>query len=94
MFLGLEPMVANAIGYFFGAILSYTLNKKYTFKSHDKNHVEALKFFMVLFVAYVLNALTLQYLLPLMNPYYAQLIAAIVYTLSSFMMAKFIVFSK
>ena len=92
MFFGLSATVSNAIGYFFGAILSYILNKKYTFKSKDKNHTQAIKFFMVLGISYLLNFITLKLLLGSINPYYAQLISAIVYTLSSFLLAKFFVF--
>ena len=92
MFFGLSATTSNAIGYLFGSILSYSLNKKYTFKSKDKKHSEALKFFMVLAISYLINFITLQYLLNSLNPYYAQLISGIVYTLSSFSLAKFFVF--
>jgi len=92
MFAGLSATLSNAIGYFFGAILSYTLNKKYTFKSKEPNKTEALKFFMVLAISYGLNFVTLQILLNHINPYYAQFISAVVYTLSSFLLAKFFVF--
>ena len=94
MFFGLSATMSNIIGYFFGAILSYTLNRKYTFKSKDIKHSEALKFFMVLGISYLLNFMTLQWLLESINPYYAQLISAIVYTLSSFVLAKFFVFKE
>ena len=94
MFLGITATTSNAIGYFFGAILSYYLNKKYTFKSTTNSKSEAVKFFTVLFISYLLNFITLQWLLTFMNPYYAQLISAIVYTLSSFILAKFFVFKK
>lgn len=93
MFFGLSPTVSNFIGYFFGAILSYNLNKKYTFKSKGNSAKQALKFFMVLAISYLLNFSTLQLLLHnSFNPYMAQLISAIVYTLSSFILAKFFVF--
>ncbi len=92
MFLGLSAIKSNAIGYFLGAILSYYLNKKYTFKSTIDNKMQIIKFFSVLFFAYILNLLTLQWLLGFSNPYFAQFISAVVYTLSSFTLAKFIVF--
>ena len=92
MFLGLSATLSNVIGYLFGAMLSYILNRRYTFKSKDTKHSEALKFFMVLGISYLLNFMTLQWLLMSINPYYAQLISAIVYTLSSFLLAKFFVF--
>jgi len=94
MFLGLTATTSNAIGYFFGAILSYILNKKYTFKSNTNNKSEAIKFFTVLFISYIINFITLQWLLTFMNPYYAQVISAVVYTLSSFILAKFFVFNR
>jgi putative flippase GtrA len=75
-----------------GAILSYYLNKKYTFKSTSNSKLQVVKFFAVLFFAYILNLFTLQWLLEFTNPYLAQLSSAIVYTLSSFSLAKVIVF--
>jgi putative flippase GtrA len=92
MFSGVSAALSNVIGYAIGAVLSYYLNKKYTFKSTDKSKMQAVKFFLVLGVSYVLNFLTLQWLLGFLNPYLAQLFSAIVYTLSSFLLAKFIVF--
>jgi len=94
MFLGVSAVASNFIGYFLGAMLSYTLNKKYTFKSDTKDKTEALKFFGVLLISYCINLLTLQWLLTFLNPYTAQLISAIVYTLSSFSLAKLFVFSE
>ena len=92
MLLGTGATLSNAIGYALGSIVSYVLNKKYTFQTKEKSNVEAVKFFTVLGIAYVLNFFTLQWLLLLTNPYLAQVGAAIVYTLSSFILAKFYVF--
>ncbi len=92
MFLGVSAIVSNAIGYAIGAVLSYYLNKKYTFNSNDDSKIQALKFFTILFISYGLNFITLQWLLDFMNPYISQLISAVVYTLSSFLLAKFFVF--
>ena len=94
MFMGLSATTSNAIGYLFGAILSYYLNKKYTFKSNEKNRSEALKFFMVLFISYIINFIILQLLITRTDPYLAQFISAIAYTLSSFILAKFFVFKN
>jgi putative flippase GtrA len=92
MFAGVGATLSNAIGYAIGSILSYILNKKYTFKSTSNSKMQAVKFFMVLGVSYLLNFVTLQWLLGFLNPYIAQLFSAVVYTLSSFLLAKFIVF--
>ncbi|MDQ7047511.1 MAG: GtrA family protein [Sulfurovum sp.] len=92
MFSGVSATISNAIGYAIGAVLSYHLNKKYTFKSTTDSKTQALKFFAVLLIAYLLNFITLQWLLSFVNPYLAQLLSAIVYTLSSFVLAKLLVF--
>jgi putative flippase GtrA len=92
MFAGLSATKSNIIGYSIGAIVSFYLNKKYTFKNTQNSKIQVVKFFAVLFVAYILNFITLQWLLEFINPYLAQLLCAVVYTLSSFIMAKFIVF--
>jgi putative flippase GtrA len=90
--MGFSATKSNAIGYAFGAVLSYYLNKRYTFKTDGNSRIEALKFFMVLGISYLLNFLALQWFLTLLNPYIAQLFSAIIYTLSSFLLAKFFVF--
>jgi len=92
MFTGISAIKSNIIGYSIGAVVSFYLNKRYTFKNTQNNKKQIFKFFAVLLVAYILNFLTLQYLLEFVNPYLAQLLSAIVYTLSSFLMAKFLVF--
>jgi len=92
MLLGLSATISNIIGYALGGTVSYKLNKNYTFKSNANIKMRAIRFFTVLFIAYILNFLTLQWLLSSLNPYLAQFIAAIVYTVSSFIMAKIFVF--
>ncbi len=94
MFAGLSATESNVTGYAIGAVLSYHLNKKYTFKSTVSSKRQAMKFFTVLFMAYLLNFITLQWLLGILNPYVAQLISAIVYTLSSFLFVKYFVFKE
>ena len=92
MFYGVSATSSNIIGYVIGAIFSYILNKKYTFKSKKHNKTQAIKFFTVLLISYCLNFITLQWLLTFTNPYLAQFISAVIYTLSSFLLAKFFVF--
>ncbi|CAA6805695.1 MAG: GtrA family protein [uncultured Sulfurovum sp.] len=91
MYIGFSATSSNAIGYGLGALLSYYLNRKYTFKAHHTTK-QALKFFTILAVAYILNYLTLQWLLTLANPYVAQFGSAVIYTLSSFILFKVFVF--
>ena len=92
MFVGVGATASNAIGYAIGSILSFYLNSRYTFKSTQTNKSQIVKFFAILGVSYILNFFTLEYLLDFLNPYIAQIGSAIVYTVSSFIMVKFIVF--
>ena len=92
MFFGLSAVESNMIGYAIGAILSFYLNSKYTFKS-KLSGLLALKFFGVLAVSYLLNFLVLKWLMSAeVEPYMAQLISAVVYTFSSFVFMKWFVF--
>ena len=93
MSVGVDALKSNAIGYGIGAVLSYLLNSKYTFNDREHKSRKVMKFFLVLAVAYGLNYIVLQNLLPLVNPYFAQMLAAIVYTGSAFLLMKFFVFS-
>jgi len=94
MFFGLHAIESNMIGYAIGAVLSFYLNSKYTFKS-KRTKALALKFFGVLLVSYFLNFLVLQWLLLTeVDPYMAQLFSAVVYTFSSFVFMKVFVFGK
>jgi len=92
MFLGVSATISNAIGYGIGSIISFYLNKKYTFKSTLKSKIVIFKFFTVLAISYGANFLVLQQLLKTINPYLAQIGSAIVYTIISFLLVKFFVF--
>jgi len=91
MFIGISPIMSNLIGYIIGSILSFYLNSKYTFKAKTTKK-DAIKFFTILLFSYALNFITLKWLLAIIDPYLAQFFSAIVYTLSSFLLVKFIVF--
>ena len=93
MYVGVSATVSNVIGYAIGAVISYVLNSKYTFDIKSYSTKQVINFFIVLFVAYFLNYLTLQWLLSEVNPYLAQLGSAIVYTLSSFLLMRSFVFA-
>ena len=92
MFFGVHAIESNMIGYAIGAMLSFYLNSKYTFKSKPTKEL-AFKFFGVLAVSYFLNFLVLKWLLSMeVDPYLAQLFSAVVYTFSSFLFMKGFVF--
>jgi putative flippase GtrA len=92
MFFGVSATISNAIGYGIGSIISFYLNRKYTFKSSLRDKIVIFKFFAVLAISYGLNFLMLRWLLVSINPYLAQIGSAVVYTISSFLLIKFFVF--
>ena len=94
MYMGVDAILSNAIGYGFGAILSYFLNKHYTFTYKNHSMRVVIKFFAVLGVAYLLNYMVLMILLPHINPYVAQVTSAAIYTISAFLLMKFLVFNN
>jgi len=94
MYVGVSATLSNVLGYTIGAFISYKLNSHYTFNGDVYKKRTMLKFFMVLGIAYLLNFATLQWLLATTNPYIAQLGAAIIYTVSSFIMVRYLVFKE
>jgi len=95
MLLGASASVSNMVGYGIGSVVSYFLNKRYTFNVEQNSKSMAIKFFAVLGVAYLINFAVLQGLLYNgTNPYMAQVIAATTYTVSSFVLAKYLVFKE
>ena len=94
MFMGVSPVLSNLMGYAIGSVVSFYLNSRYTFKSTKTTKAQVVKFFTILLLSYFLNLLTLQWLLELINPYLAQFFSAVVYTVSSFLLVKFIVFKE
>ena len=54
--VGTDPVIASAIGAFFGAILNYFLNKTTTFKSTAKHKTTGPRFVLVATTAMTLNA--------------------------------------
>jgi putative flippase GtrA len=94
MYAGVSAISSNAIGYTIGAFVSYGLNSHYTFKTTKHSTQRMFIFFAVLGMAYILNLITLLLLLPLLNAYLAQILSAIVYTVSAFVLAKYIVFKE
>ena len=94
MFIGISPEISNIIGYAIGIIVSYTLNKIYTFQSKAHPKKEFPKFVLSLLTSYGLNFLTLILCIHIfkINPYISQIISGAVYTLSGFVFLKYFAF--
>jgi len=95
MAIGLSPYFSNISGYSTGLIFSYFLNKYYVFTSSNKNGEETLRFIYAFMVAYLLNISTLHIcLLRDINEYYAQVVAAFVYTAVMYILSRYMVFQR
>lgn len=90
--LNLSPMLANTGGYVIGGMLSYFLNRRYTFAS-NRRHREALpRFALTVATCFALNLLILEQALAFTPLPIAQLFANIAYTVSFYLASRFIVF--
>lgn len=96
MYGGLLPEIANFIGYLCGFILSFILNKYFTFKSKNYVKSEFIRFALSMGIAYLINLLILviSYRYFGINEYISQIIAGIFYTLSGYILSKFYAFKK
>lgn len=91
---GLTPLWSNAVGYGTGLVVSYGLNKWYTFQSRQKSCSEFIRFVLVFLVAYGINVATLMVSIDVAGIHagLSQLVAGAAYVGSSFLMQKHIVF--
>lgn len=51
----LSYAAATSLSYLFGSIVSFFLNKKYTFKNKDKSFIQFIKFFTTMLPAYIFS---------------------------------------
>lgn len=51
----LSYAVATSFAYLLGSVVSFFLNKKYTFKNKDKSFIQFIKFFTTMLPAYILS---------------------------------------
>jgi glycosyltransferase involved in cell wall biosynthesis/putative flippase GtrA len=95
-YLQLEVGYANALGYAIGVLLSFMLNKKWTFKSSNHALYSLMRFILVLLVAYAANLVTVLFILDKfqVNPYIAQALGIIPYTFIGFLGSRYFVFQK
>jgi putative flippase GtrA len=94
--LGFSAELSNVIGYGFGLVFSYFLNRNFTFESTLKHGTAIKRFLIVFFISYGLNFLVLVILLHQMhlNGGLSQVIAGAVYVVASYGLNKSYVFGK
>jgi putative flippase GtrA len=91
--LNLPPELSNALGYGLGMMISYTLNRTFTFGNPPTTRVMALRFAVVNGIAYLLNLGMLVLLLRVgVHAGLSQVLAGGVYVAASFLVNKHYVF--
>ncbi|WP_218510919.1 GtrA family protein [Variovorax sp. dw_308] len=90
---GLGPATSNVIGYAVGLIISYSLNRSFTFRSAAPPRREIVRFVAIFLLAYLANFLTLVLLIRHgVHEGLAQVLAGVVYFSLSFVLNKYYVF--
>jgi len=89
-------IISNIIGYAWGLINSFILNKIWTFKSKGDTKKESILFILVYLITYILQLGLLILLKEVIhiNADIAQIIGMIFYTITGFILNKFITFNK
>lgn len=92
--LGMKPVPSNIAGYAFGLVVSYTLNRSFTFRSVAGKKREIVRFLTIFMIAYLTNIGVLVLLSDHAGVHkgWAQLIAGGVYTVLFFILSKYYVF--
>lgn len=96
MFFGVIPETANLIGYICGIILSYFLNKTFTFKSQNSHKKDFWRFAIAMALAYLINlaVLVITHRMLGIDKYVSQIISGIFYTASGYVFNRFFTFKK
>jgi putative flippase GtrA len=91
---GISPEISNVAGYAVGLVVSYVLNRTYTFNSTQKRRTEVVRFLACFGIAYGLNFLTLIVMIHWLHLHegLSQIIASAAYVVSAYLMNKFYVF--
>ena len=94
--LNFSYIISNAVGFLFGFINSFILNKIWTFKSKKSVGRESLLYIMIFAVCYILQLILLIVLKEKLHvkPEYAQIIAILFYSMLNFSGNKYITFKK
>lgn len=93
--VGLNPFLANAIGYVVGLITGYVASRVYTFQSRGSMGSETLRYLVAFAVAYGVNVAALHAFLSFVpqHPAAGQLLGAVAYSSSMYLFSRFFVFT-
>lgn len=94
-YLGVSAIISNVIGYAFGLLNSYLMNREFTFSS-SKSPKGALRFLTAFAIAYLLNLAALVGLMhnDIIPVLVAQLVAMVIYNVCFFVAMKCWVFNE
>lgn len=93
MALGFSPYIANIGGYLMGFILGFVVSKKFVFRSNGHFVAESVRYLIAFMICFGLNLLALKFALTQVTALLAQLLAAVVYTGSMYLLTRWFVFS-
>ncbi|HEV2270733.1 MAG TPA: GtrA family protein [Steroidobacteraceae bacterium] len=92
--LGLGDVLSNFIGYSLGIILSFILNKYWTFENTQAGGPQFVRFLLVVATAYLLNLAVVEACIHLlgMSRYFAQAAGIPPYTLAGYVGSRYFAF--
>lgn len=93
--IGLNPFLANAVGYLIGLVSGYLVSRLYTFQSRGGIGLETLRYAAAFGAAYAVNVGSLRLFLIVVpgHPIAGQLIGACCYTATMYAINRFYVFT-
>ena len=96
MALDVNIFISNGAGYAAGLVASFTLNRSWTFQSHDRlGLILVIRFLFSVLISYCMNLIVVYACIESgISPYVAQVIGMPVYTLFFFMLSKVFVFKQ
>ena len=93
-FAGMGDALANLVGYGVGMVVSYALNSRWTFRYRGPQLPAALKYALVVLIAYCANLSVVLALIHLLdvNSYFAQAMGIPTYTVVAYLLSRYFVF--
>lgn len=94
--VGLDDFVSNLLGYGFGLLISFFLNKEWTFRHNGRISPAAVRFGIAFLLSYIANLMTVYGLRDGvgLNSYLAQALGIGPYTLSFYFICRYYVFPE
>ena len=95
--LNLDPVISSSIGFIFTVIISFILNKKFTFKiKTSTNSILFIKYTIVSLTGFFLNSFIMYFTVHLLSIHYSigQAIVIIVLPISNFLLNNYWTFNE